>query len=141
MSDLLREQLSAFMDGELPSEECALLLKRVTNNEELSVCWHRWHLIGDTLRGELTDEQTQQLAQRVDEVLDASEAPDASQPSPSSPRYHRGTRAFSRRPRRWYRRRSTAIAASVAVLGMAGLVGALVSQQVGGGQVLVPAAA
>lgn len=150
MSDLLREQLSAFMDGELPSEECALLLKRVANNEELSVCWHHWHLIGDTLRGELTDEQTQQLAQRVNRALNASEASEAPdvpqtsqtpQTSPSSTRRHRGTRtAVSRRPRRWYSRRSTAIAASVAVLGVAGLVGALVSQQVGGGHVLVPAA-
>jgi anti-sigma factor RsiW len=139
MSDLLREQLSAFMDGELPSEECALLLKRVANNDELNASWHHWHLIGDTLRGELTDEQTQRLAQRVNQALDASESSTAA-PSSPPPFTRRHGETHSRRPRHWYRRRTTAIAASVAVLGVAGLVGALVSQQVGGGQVLVPAA-
>lgn len=138
MSDLLREQLSAFMDGELPREECTLLLKRVTASEDLGVCWHHWHLIGDTLRGEMTDEQTQQLARRVNRALDAEEAPDAAE----TRKQPRGADTTSRRPRRRYMRRGATIAASVAVIGVAGLVGALVSQHVGGsGQVLVPGAA
>ncbi|MDN5863609.1 MAG: sigma-E factor negative regulatory protein [Gammaproteobacteria bacterium] len=125
MSDMLREQLSAFMDGELPREECKLLLKRVSTNAELRECWNKWHLIGDTLHGEMTDDQIQNLAQRVERELDAVTA----QPAPlRPPREHR------------LMRRSAAVAAGVAVIGVAGLVGALVSRQVGGGPVLVPGA-
>lgn len=125
MSDLLREQLSAFMDGELPSEECTLLLKRVTANAELKERWSTWHLIGDSLRGDVTVEQSQSLAQRVELALDAETKQSA---------------AARTRPNHWLMRRSATIAAAVAVIGVAGLIGALVSRQVGPGQVLVPGA-
>lgn len=130
MSDLLREQLSAFMDGELPREECSLLLKRVSSNTELGECWHNWHLIGDTLRGDLAGGKAHEMAARVARALDA-QAQSGSSPGRSS-RAHMKHR---------FRRRGAAIAAGVAVIGVAGLAGALVSRHVGGGQVLVPGAA
>ncbi len=127
MSDLLREQVSAFMDGELPDEECALLLKRVTANAELTECWHLYHLIGDTLKDELVPRGAHSLAARVGRALE----------SPSSPQTGHSTR-----PRRRVMRRGATLAAGVAALGLAGLLGALVMRQMsGGGQVLVPGAA
>lgn len=109
MSEVLREQLSAFVDGELPAEECELLLRRIASSRELTETWHAYHLIGDALRGELAPAGVRELAPRVDRALKA--------------------------PRRWGMRRSATMAAGVAVIGLAGLVGALVSQQMGGGKV------
>ncbi|MGH8224592.1 MAG: sigma-E factor negative regulatory protein [Gammaproteobacteria bacterium] len=117
MSELLREQVSAFMDGELPGEECELLLKRVAASPELAGCWHAFHLIGDALRGEIAPAGAQSVAARVEHALEGR-AP--------------------KRLARWDMRRSATVAAGVAVIGLAGLIGALVSRQVGGGQVLVP---
>jgi hypothetical protein len=122
MSDLLREQLSAFMDGELPAEECALLVKRVSANAELAQCWHAYHLIGDALNDELAPRGAERLAARVERAL--------AEPAGGA-RVRQGHRNL---------RRGATMAAGVAVLGLAGLAGALVMRQVspGGGQVLVP---
>lgn len=117
MSELLREQLSAFMDGELPAEECELLLRRVAASRELTECWHAYHLIGDALRGDLASDGAQTMADRVGRALEGGS---------------------TKRTARWNMRRGATMAAGVAVIGLAGLVGALVSRQVGGGQVLVP---
>lgn len=114
MSDLLHEQLSAFMDGELPSEECELLIKRIAADGDLAESWHAYHVISDALRDQLAPGAAQDLAPRVDRALDSE--------------------------RRRYRspRRLATIAAGVAVIGLAGLAGALVSRQIGGGQVFAP---
>ncbi|MGH8273007.1 MAG: sigma-E factor negative regulatory protein [Gammaproteobacteria bacterium] len=126
MSDLLREQVSAFMDGELPDEECALLVKRVGASVELTARWHLYHLLGDALRGESAPASANTLAARVERAL---ADPLALREVPK------------RHPSRWNLRRTATMAASVAVLGLAGLTGALVMRQMtGGGQVIVPGA-
>jgi hypothetical protein len=51
MSDLLKEQLSALIDGELPAAETALLLKRLEQEAELRACLARYRVCGETLRG------------------------------------------------------------------------------------------
>ncbi|MGH8160716.1 MAG: sigma-E factor negative regulatory protein [Gammaproteobacteria bacterium] len=127
MSDLLHEQVSAFMDGELPDEECALLLKRVAANAELTECWHAYHLIGDALKDELAPRGAQSLAGRVERALHGPSVAHVQHAS---------------RPRRRAVRRSATVAAGVAAIGLAGLLGALVMRQMsGGGQVLVPGTA
>lgn len=115
MSDLLREQLSAFMDGELPSEECELLVRRIAASGELAETWHAYHVIGDALRDQLAPGAAQDLAPRVDRALD-----------------------FERAPRRSRRRMATMAAGVAVMIGLAGLAGALVSRQLGGGQVFAP---
>ncbi|MGH8274976.1 MAG: sigma-E factor negative regulatory protein [Gammaproteobacteria bacterium] len=128
MSDLLREQISAFMDGELPEEECALLVKRLGASAELTERWHLYHLLGDTLRDESVPQGAHAVAARVEQAL---AGPPVLHEVPAR-----------RRPARWNMRRTATMAASVAVLGLAGLTGALVMRQMaGGGQVLVPGAA
>src|ERR1700677_4888965 len=51
MSEQIREQVSAFLDGELPSSETELLLQRLTRDPELRQSFGRYALIGESLRG------------------------------------------------------------------------------------------
>ena len=51
MNDLLHEQLSALIDGELPAAETTLLLKRLEREPELRVRLARYRVCGETLRG------------------------------------------------------------------------------------------
>lgn len=53
MSDPLNQQISAFLDDELPPEECALLLRRLGQDDALGDTVNRYALIGDAMRGEL----------------------------------------------------------------------------------------
>ena len=46
-----RQQLSALVDGELPTDEARFLLRRLEHDSELSGCQERWQLLGDVLRG------------------------------------------------------------------------------------------
>ena len=51
MSEQIREQVSAFLDGELPNSETELLLKRLARDSELRDSFGRYALIGEALRG------------------------------------------------------------------------------------------
>lgn len=51
MSDVLNEQLSALLDGELPPEQTALLLKRLGRESELAARLASYRLCGEVLRG------------------------------------------------------------------------------------------
>lgn len=51
MSEQIREQVSAFLDGELPNSETELLLKRLTRDAELRESFGRYALYGECLRG------------------------------------------------------------------------------------------
>ncbi|MGH8244565.1 MAG: sigma-E factor negative regulatory protein, partial [Steroidobacteraceae bacterium] len=50
MTDRIKEQLSAFLDGELPDPESALLLKRLERDDDLRGALSRYSLIGAVLR-------------------------------------------------------------------------------------------
>ena len=52
MTDRIKEQLSAFLDGELPDPESALLLKRLERDDELRGALSRYSLIGAVLRSD-----------------------------------------------------------------------------------------
>lgn len=49
MSEDIREQLSAFMDGELGREERAFLMRRLDHDATMRGTWSRYHLIRDVL--------------------------------------------------------------------------------------------
>jgi len=51
MSEQISEQVSAFLDGELPNSETELLLKRLTRDGELRESFGRYALIGEAIRG------------------------------------------------------------------------------------------
>lgn len=55
MTDKINEQLSAFVDGELPDAERQLLHKRLSTDDELQSTWQCYHLIRDALREDLPE--------------------------------------------------------------------------------------
>ncbi len=65
MSEQIREQVSAFLDGELPDSETELLLKRLTRDAELRESFGRYALIGEALRGSSRVPLTPRLRRRA----------------------------------------------------------------------------
>jgi len=107
MTDQIREQVSALLDGELSRDEIGLLVRRMERDPELRRSFGSYSLIGETLRapGGLTARPS--FAARVSAAIDGPESgrvPDV----PAAAR----SPAFWRRPAF-----ATAIAAGVAVAG------------------------
>jgi len=70
MSEQIREQISAFLDGELPNSETELLLKRLTRDAELRDSFGRYALVGECLRGGASARLTQDFRARVNRAID-----------------------------------------------------------------------
>ena len=49
----MKDQLSALMDGEFDTESAEHVITSVKSGGELKSCWTHYHLIGDTLRGDI----------------------------------------------------------------------------------------
>ncbi len=69
MTDRIREQLSTFLDGELPEPETALLLKRLERDDELRGALSRYSLIGAVLRNDGDVPAARQVAARVSAAI------------------------------------------------------------------------
>lgn len=69
MSDDLREQLSALMDGELGRDERAFLMRRLEHDAELRAVWTRMHLIRDVMTHRPGGAATLNLAEGVMQAL------------------------------------------------------------------------
>ncbi len=74
MSDLLHEQLSALVDGELPPEETGLLLRRIEREPELAARLTRYRLMGEVLRGD-TARPSVSFASRISAAVAAEPLP------------------------------------------------------------------
>jgi negative regulator of sigma E activity len=74
MSEQIREQVSAFLDGELQDTETELLLKRLTRDGELRESFGRYALIGEALRGAGSQNLTRGFASRVNLAIDGEPA-------------------------------------------------------------------
>lgn len=101
MSDLIKEQLSALMDGELPAAERHLLLERLAREPALREQWARYQLISSALHQGLPKHIDLRLAERVQTALADAEVHHA---------------ASSRLPRLLKPLAGLAVAASVAVV-------------------------
>jgi sigma-E factor negative regulatory protein RseA len=75
MSEQIREQVSAFLDGELPDSETELLLKRLTRDGELRESFGRYALIGEAIRGASQGYLTKGFAGRVNLAIDGEPVP------------------------------------------------------------------
>lgn len=64
MSEQNREHISALMDGELESGT-PFVLKALEDSQEHRELWHRYHLIGECLRGNLPKHIDIHLADRI----------------------------------------------------------------------------
>jgi negative regulator of sigma E activity len=74
MSEHLRDQLSAFLDGELPRPEVELLLRRLAGNDELRLALTRYGIIGECLRNVPGRSVTRGFAARVSAAVVAEGA-------------------------------------------------------------------
>jgi sigma-E factor negative regulatory protein RseA len=70
MSEQIREQVSAFLDGELPNSETELLLKRLMRDPELRESFGRYALIGESVRGGSHARLSQGFPGRVNRAID-----------------------------------------------------------------------
>lgn len=69
MTDRIKEQLSTFLDGELPEQETALLLKRLERDDDLRGALSRYSLIGAVLRNDGDVPAARQVAARVSAAI------------------------------------------------------------------------
>ncbi|MEX1993338.1 MAG: sigma-E factor negative regulatory protein [Steroidobacteraceae bacterium] len=69
MTDRIKEQLSTFLDGELPEPESALLLKRLERDDDLRGALSRYSLIGAVLRSDGDVPAARQVAARVSAAI------------------------------------------------------------------------
>ena len=68
MNENYREQVSALMDGELENDSTSIL-KELSDNHEYQQVWCRYHLVGESLRGNLPSHIDLKLADRVSAVI------------------------------------------------------------------------
>jgi sigma-E factor negative regulatory protein RseA len=71
MNEQIKEQISAFLDGELPAAEQRLVLERLARDPQLRARWSCYQLIGDSLRKSLPAGIDLGLADRVMAELEA----------------------------------------------------------------------
>src|SRR5260370_2118483 len=109
MSEQIREQVSAFLDGELPNSETELLLKRLTRDGELRESFGRYALVGEAIRGTSRGHLTKGFSGRVNLAIDGERIP-ANEHVPQS-----------RRPRWWRPLAGAAVAAGVAAVAVVAL--------------------
>ena len=65
MTDNNDEHLSAFFDGELDEPDVDRVAERLTRDDELTLRWERYQLIGDAIRGQLPQHVSRDLASRI----------------------------------------------------------------------------
>lgn len=70
MSEQIREQISALLDGELPEAEQRLLLERLERDPALRMHWSRYQLISDAVHQTLPPQIDLGFADRVMAALD-----------------------------------------------------------------------
>jgi negative regulator of sigma E activity len=87
MSEQIREQVSAFLDGELPNSETDLLLKRLMRDAELRERFGSYALIGEACRSEKNSPLAGDLCSRVNRAIDG-EALTAAVPAPAPAAAH-----------------------------------------------------
>jgi len=75
MTDQIREQMSALLDGELPQDQVGLLVRRMERDGELQRTFGSYVLIGETLRSPGGRTASQGFAARVQATLDTGAGP------------------------------------------------------------------
>lgn len=75
MTDQIREQLSALLDGELPRDEMGLLVRRLERDPALRRTFGTYALIGESLRAPGGRVATPGFAERVSQAIDEPAIP------------------------------------------------------------------
>ncbi len=104
MTENIREQISALLDGELPQQDMNQTVERLSEQKQLRDTWDRYHLISDVIRGDAGERASPSLADRVRTQVESEPAILAApKPANTTPAW---VRPFA----------GTALAASVAIL-------------------------
>lgn len=69
MTDDIKQQLSALIDGELDPAAGRFLLRRLQREPELSAQWERWHLVRDCLQHQRVTPLRDDFAARISAAL------------------------------------------------------------------------
>lgn len=77
MNDPIKNQLSAFLDGELERDGAKFLLRRLDNDAELRATWQRWHLARACLQQHGAGGHDQNFVDRIAAAVAAEPAPRA----------------------------------------------------------------
>jgi sigma-E factor negative regulatory protein RseA len=77
MTDQIREQMSALLDGELPQDQVGLLVRRMARDAELKRAFGSYVLAGESLRAPGGVLASTGFAARVSAAIDAGEATEA----------------------------------------------------------------
>lgn len=111
MSEQLQEQVSAFVDGELPQHETELLLRRLDRDRDLQRAYARYVTIGAALRREPLGSRSNTLVERVRAAVAQESTPPG-----------RVSRPLLARSGRWLRPLAgAAVAAAVAAVAILGV--------------------
>ena len=105
MTDRIREQMSALLDGELPHDEVGLLVRRLERDEQLRRSFGSYVLAGEALRSPGGPLASAGFAARVSAAIDEA---------PADVQSTQGAGAAS--PRWWRPVAATAVAASAALV-------------------------
>ena len=101
-----QQQLSAWIDGDLPSDEARFLLRRLQHDDELASRLGRWQLCGDVLRGQAQAPAPAGFVERVAAAVNAE--PSLLAASATAPRARSNLRVWG----------GGALAASVAAIAL-----------------------
>jgi len=82
MSQSIREQLSALLDGELPVEEEDLLFRHLEKNQEFKAVYGRYTLMTELIQGSSVNPAVLNLSERIREAL-TEQAPHTSLQMPT----------------------------------------------------------
>lgn len=77
-----KEMISVYMDGEASEFEAVSVLKHVKQEPLLERCWEGYHLIGDTLRNQLSSSLDSGFSRRLSAALDNEITTTTAQPAP-----------------------------------------------------------
>lgn len=108
MNDALKEQISAYVDGELPEHETELLVRRLAQDSQLRDLLSSYMTVGRSMRREPEVAAMRNLRQRISAALDDQEEIAI---EPTTPAGNRFAKPLA----------GVAVAASVAVLALVGL--------------------
>lgn len=75
MHEMVKEKISALVDGELDGIEAVRLLDRMSGERPLQAIWESYHLIGDALRNDLAPSGDVDLVQRLHRSLEKEPVP------------------------------------------------------------------
>lgn len=74
MTEAIREQISALLDGESFEREVGSTMEQLHQDDALRETWGRYHLIGDVIRGESLAQTRPSIADRVREQVELEPA-------------------------------------------------------------------